>query len=1383
MRYLILGTTEAYDHRGQPLPVGGPRLRALLTSLAAHATRPATALVPARSLIDDVWGDEPPHDAPAALQALVGRLRRNLGKPAIQSAPGGYRLAATPDEIDLAVFEQRAGAGRRALEAGDAATAAALLRDALALWRGPALADLPDRAVAAARADALHLTALHQRIDAELALGHGTDVIPELRELIAQHPLDEPFRAQLIRALRAADRSADALAAYEEARRTFADRLGTDPGSELRHLHAELLTGPLPPTNPPHRRDTPPPPPGAGSGVGVGSGADELGTVPVAQAVRAEQAVPVDQAAAARQPAAAEPVPDERSERAGRGASATPAPPVAPAGPVTSAEGAQGGPDAQGAPRTPGAAAGDGAGAGNGIAGAPRGNLRSRLTSFVGRRAEIQSLRRELDGARLVTLTGPGGSGKTRLSEEAAATVAAAYPDGVWIAELAPLDSPADVSGAVLSAVGRRDTNLHAGGLEPRTAPESTSPTARLVEHCAHRRLLLILDNCEHVIEAAAELAETLLTHCPQVTVLATSREPLGVPGEAVRPVEPLAPAPAHQLFAERAAAVRPGFDPARDPETAEAVAEICRRLDGLPLAIELAAARLRMLSPRQIADRLDDRFRLLTSGSRTVLPRQQTLRAVVDWSWDLLDERERTVLLRASVFAGGWDLSAAEAVCSDAPPEPPARPESPARPDSARAPRSAAPAPAPATASADAIDPADVLDLLGALVDKSLLVVRHTPVAADGTGGDARYRMLETIHEYVSERVAERALASPRGRAERTVTARRHARYFRDLAQTAEPRLRSADQLPWLRRVETELDNVRAALHRCLTPAEHPATTATTRPTSPDPPASGGLSDNHDHSHVHHHHDHDRGNGIADAEMAIDLVFALGWFWWLRDYRTEGAGWVRRALAFESAHHLAAYEPPGTRTPDPGAYASDTHVSDEDTSHGTDGNGRDSAGLGSAERGAARTRTRAWPAIHEPDTRVGSGAQPEFNGPPSADDPAAVARYWRRLDLQLLLYLLLSEQRSAEVLGDPEALAAARAIRDAYAGQRGKVGVRFPGLLWPFAGYLTDGHAGVAPLLDQAAENCRRDGDEWALGVTLMFRTHLTIDMTGGVHRVDRDWAELQEISRRVGDRWMLTQINEASGELAAVHGRYAEARAHYREALRLARELGAYTETPFLISRLAELTFSCGDPTAATALLDQSDAEAERFGGVEARAFNRSLRASIELTRGDVASARALADQAREAARHASPPPQFTVVLSSLEGRIAAEEGDPRGGLRRLRDALADGSAANCTEVLLAHAAETTAYVLVKQGEQRAAARLLGAADGWRDRLPRTPLARATTDATARAVGEAIGDAECAALRAAGRGLSISAAVALISDVLAAPEPPPTGPTLAES
>ncbi|MEU7318930.1 AAA family ATPase, partial [Streptomyces sp. NPDC007083] len=298
---------------------------------------------------------------------------------------------------------------------------------------------------------------------------------------------------------------------------------------------------------------------------------------------------------------------------------------------------------------------------------APPGNLRSRLTSFVGRGADIAAIRSDLDAARLVTLIGPGGAGKTRLAERVAATAAAAdpatYPDGAWLVELASLDHPAAVPGAVLSALGRRVTSLSSAATESARPPAGEKdPTALLVEHLEQRRLLLVLDNCEHVVHAAAGLAETLLAHCPGLTVLSTSRERLDVQGETVRPVEPLPPASAHRLFADRAAAARPGFRPSADPD---AVAEICRRLDGLPLAIELAAARLRSLTPRQIADRLDDRFRLLTNGSRTVLPRQQTLRAVVDWSWDLLDERERAVVRRLSVFAGGCTLSAAEHVCA----------------------------------------------------------------------------------------------------------------------------------------------------------------------------------------------------------------------------------------------------------------------------------------------------------------------------------------------------------------------------------------------------------------------------------------------------------------------------------------------------------------------------------------------------------------------------------------------------------------------------------------------------------------------------------------------------------------------------------------------
>ncbi|MEK8144298.1 hypothetical protein NKH18_27935 [Streptomyces sp. M10(2022)] len=355
----------------------------------------------------------------------------------------------------------------------------------------------------------------------------------------------------------------------------------------------------------------------------------------------------------------------------------------------------------------------------------------------------------------------------------------------------------------MLSALGLRETVLLRDSA--RDAPDD--PTARLVEHLSHRSrkypFLLVLDNCEHVIDAAATLAEKLLTHCPRLRILATSREPLNVPGESVRPVDPLPPDPAHRLFAERARAVRPDFGLTQDTgQCTRPVAEICRRLDGLPLAIELAAARLRLLTPRQIADRLDDRFRLLTNGSRTVLPRQQTLRAVVDWSWDLLDEDERTVLRQVSVFAGGWDLTAAEAV----------------------------------TRSPDAAS------LLGALVDKSLVV------AAPTEAGEMRYRLLETIHEYASERAAE----TP---AIRSGAAQAHTVHFMALAEEADPKLRSRDQLPWIQRLETDLDNIRAALHR----------TVVTDPDEPD---------------------------------ALRLVISMGWFWSLRNYRPEGLGWADRAAA-----------------------------------------------------------------------------------------------------------------------------------------------------------------------------------------------------------------------------------------------------------------------------------------------------------------------------------------------------------------------------------------------------------------------------------------------------------------------------------------------------
>ncbi|MBH5338846.1 AfsR/SARP family transcriptional regulator [Streptomyces pactum] len=245
MRYLILGATEARDSHGQPLPLGaGARLRALLTALALRAARALP--VPVDVLIGEVWADDPPQDPPAALQALVGRLRRVVGRAAVDSGPGGYRLVTPADEVDLFRFERLVGEGSRALDSGDAETAAGTLRAALALWRGPAFADLPDRESAAARPEALRTTALYRRIEADLALGRAVEVVPELRELVAGDPLHEPFQAQLIRALSAAGRPADALTAYEDARRAIADRLGSRPGTELAGLHARLLRGDRP---------------------------------------------------------------------------------------------------------------------------------------------------------------------------------------------------------------------------------------------------------------------------------------------------------------------------------------------------------------------------------------------------------------------------------------------------------------------------------------------------------------------------------------------------------------------------------------------------------------------------------------------------------------------------------------------------------------------------------------------------------------------------------------------------------------------------------------------------------------------------------------------------------------------------------------------------------------------------------------------------------------------------------------------------------------------------------------------------------------------------------------------------------------------------------
>nr|WP_237536282.1 BTAD domain-containing putative transcriptional regulator [Streptomyces sp. SID3343] len=403
------------------------------------------------------------------------------------------------------------------------------------------------------------------------------------------------------------------------------------------------------------------------------------------------------------------------------------------------------------------------------------GNLPARLTTFVGRDDEVQRVGRLLDQSRLVTVVGPGGAGKTRLSTEAGARLVARgaeFAGGVWFVELAPVLDPLDVPQAVLGALGGREV-----GLLETHPPVGRDVVDRIAELLASRPSVLILDNCEHLVASAAAFAGRLLAQAPAVRILTTSREPLGIDGEMLYPLGPLALPPAGvgaddgmtyasvRLFADRAHAVRPGL--VIDTDTIGAVAEICRRLDGQPLAIELAAARTRSLTPGQIAHRLDDRFRLLTGGSRTALPRHQTLRAVVEWSWDLLEDRERGALRRLSVFAGGTTLEAAEAIL-----------------------------PHEGDFAAE-----DVLDLLAGLVDKSLVDVVGTT--------ETRYRLLETIQAYAAEQLTAAG--------ETEATAARHAAWYVDFTATQDSRLLGPGQLAALERLGAEHDNLAVALRHVV--------------------------------------------------------------------------------------------------------------------------------------------------------------------------------------------------------------------------------------------------------------------------------------------------------------------------------------------------------------------------------------------------------------------------------------------------------------------------------------------------------------------------------------------------------------------------------------
>ena len=759
MRIGLLGTLAVHDETGRPVQIGGHRVRLLLILLALDAGN----VVPAYSLIERLWEEEPPANSGNALQSLVSRLRAalrqaSLGDQVVESHPAGYRLAVAPEQVDAVAFEALARRGSQALASGDPVTARRVLREALDAWRGPALADASGVRFAsgpAARLEELRTRAALDLIEAGLALGESESLIGELRAMIAADPVAERPRGLLMRALYAAGRQAEAVAEYAQARDLLAGELGVDPSPQLEQIYLGVL-----------RQDL---------------------------------------------PGAPGPAPDGGPARAPGDASA--------------AELLAGGdPPHRGRPAA----------------------VRKPLTSFVGRDEDVVRVLKMLDEGRLVTLTGPGGAGKTRLALETAARLSReAAPrsedDGpgqawsgcqVWFVELTPVTDPGDVPSAVMNALGIRESPViaHAGAGQLGSLAD---PAERLVAALTGRHDLLILDNCEHVVAAAAALADQILAGCPDVRVLVTSREPLRIPGESLWPVPPLpvppglGPVPGEQapdgtgagpageagsqvagyaavrLLADRAAAVRPGFTV--NETNAGDVARICRALDGMPLAIELAAARLRTLSAAQLAERLDARFELLTGGSRTV-PRHETLRAVVDWSWELLSGPEQVLARRLATFPAGATLAAVEQVCQDG------------------------------ALAAEAVLPA-----IFGLVEKSFLTVAEDD--------EPRYRMLETIRAYCAERLAEAG--------EEDQVRLAFAGYFLRLAETGDPILRSAGQQTWMRRLTAEQDNMYAALRWAV----------------------------------------DR----RDVALALRFGQALSWFWLLRGQRREAGTMAREILAIST--------------------------------------------------------------------------------------------------------------------------------------------------------------------------------------------------------------------------------------------------------------------------------------------------------------------------------------------------------------------------------------------------------------------------------------------------------------------------------------------------
>jgi predicted ATPase/DNA-binding SARP family transcriptional activator len=700
MQFGILGPLEVIrDTRA--LRVGAPMQRAVLAALLLGSAQ----VVSTDELIERLWGDRPPKTARVTVQTYVLRLRRLLGEPVIRTRAPGYLLPLEPGQLDLHRFDALVDRARRLREQGSAEAAADALDEALGLWRGQPLGDVGSdhlRRTEAVRLEERRMRAVEERTDVGLELGRHAELVNDLVQLVAAHPLRERLRGQLILALYRSGRPGDALEAYRDTRRTLIAELGIEPDRELQELQAAILSRDtaldLPRTErwavrlPRARRPTAPTP-HRPTGHSTGSvAASPRAVAPGPPTISAVAASPVTASPVTASPVTASPVK----------ASPVTASPAA-ANPVTAS------------PVTASPAPGRGRAA------------PGWLTRFIGRVREAGEIPRLIAGARLLTVTGPAGCGKSRLVQH---VLAQPDFDPSHYLDVAGLTDPAGLPGAVAAVLGLRVDQLRDGAG------------------------LLVLDNCEHLVAACADLVVQLLADCPDLRVLSTSREPLGVPGEQLMRLAPL-PTPRSgvpalsgprsydsvTLFVDRAGAARPGF--ALTSRLAPYVEDIVRKLEGVPLAIELAAARLGALPIEEVAARLDDQLGLLTGGNRTGRPDHRTIRRAVEWSYALLEPAERQLFRELSVFTGGFTAAAAAAVCT--------------RPD----------------------------DGDGAFEPLASLAVKSMVMAEAGVPA-TRYRLLEPLRQFARQRLERHGDLADRRR--------RHAEYFSDLARTCEPAVLAAD-------------------------------------------------------------------------------------------------------------------------------------------------------------------------------------------------------------------------------------------------------------------------------------------------------------------------------------------------------------------------------------------------------------------------------------------------------------------------------------------------------------------------------------------------------------------------------------------------------------